>query len=69
MKIGERMVIKNLMGEEKFRRRLYDLGFVPGTKAECIGISPFGNPKAYLIRGAVIALRNEDAENIPGVRE
>lgn len=42
--------------------RLHDLGLVPGTVVECIMQSPFGDPTAYLIRGAVIALREEDAE-------
>lgn len=69
MKIGERTVIKSLSGAEKFSRRLSDMGFVPGTTAKCVGISPFGDPKAYLVRGAVIALRNEDAKGILGVVE
>ena len=34
------------------------------SRVECIGISPMGDPAAYLIRGAVIALRSEDAAGI-----
>ena len=46
------------------RRRLIDIGLIKDTKVECIGKSVAGDPRAYLIRGAVIALRNEDSKNI-----
>ena len=46
------------------RRRLQDMGLIEGTKVECIGVSPLGDPAAYLIRGAVVALRKSDAEGI-----
>jgi ferrous iron transport protein A len=31
---------------------------------ECVGESPAGDPKAFLIRGAVIALRSEDSKKV-----
>ena len=37
---------------------------IPGTKVECVLIGPASNPKAYMIRGAVVAIRNEDAIDI-----
>jgi DtxR family Mn-dependent transcriptional regulator len=43
------------------RRRLLDLGFVPGTVIEVEMISPSGDPTAYRVRGTVIALRREQA--------
>ncbi len=43
------------------RRRLLDLGFVPGTVVEVEMVSPNGDPTAYRVRGAVIALRREQA--------
>ena len=45
-------------------RRLWDLGLIPQTQIVCIGQSPFGTPKSYLIRGAVMALRKEEASLI-----
>ena len=42
-------------------RRFLDLGLVPGTKITCLYSAPSGNPRAYLVRGAVIALRLNDA--------
>jgi DtxR family Mn-dependent transcriptional regulator len=46
------------------RRRLMDLGILPGTPIEIEMLSPSGNPTAYRIRGAVIALRQSQAEDI-----
>lgn len=46
------------------RRRLIDIGLIKDTKVECIGKSAAGDPRAYLIRGAVIALRSDDSKNI-----
>lgn len=44
--------------------RFTDLGLVPGTYVKCVGRSPGKDMKAYLIRGAVIALRNVDCQSI-----
>lgn len=46
------------------RRRLMDLGFLPGTNVLVEMKSAGGDPVAYRVRGAVIALRKEQAELI-----
>jgi DtxR family Mn-dependent transcriptional regulator len=46
------------------RSRLLDLGVVPGTLIRCEFASPFGTPRSYDIRGALIALRDHQAERI-----
>lgn len=43
------------------RRRLLDLGFVPGTVVSVELVSPIGDPTAYRVRGSVVALRREQA--------
>ena len=43
------------------RRRLLDLGILPGTMIEAVMTSPSGDPTAYRIRDALIALRREQA--------
>jgi DtxR family Mn-dependent transcriptional regulator len=50
------------------RRRFLDLGILPGTKITAEFDSPSGNPAAYKIRGAVIALRESQAEHIKVIR-
>jgi DtxR family Mn-dependent transcriptional regulator len=44
------------------RRRLLDLGLIPGTVVHAEMRSPSGDPTAYRIRGAVIALRRAQAD-------
>lgn len=46
------------------RRRLLDLGFVAGTEVEVAMTSPSGEPTAYQVRGALIALHREQARQI-----
>jgi DtxR family Mn-dependent transcriptional regulator len=46
------------------RRRMMDLGILPGTSIQAEMISPSGDPTAYRIRGALIALRKEQASMI-----
>ncbi len=46
------------------RRRLMDLGIIPGTVVEAELRSPVGDPTAYRVRGAMIALRREQADQV-----
>jgi DtxR family Mn-dependent transcriptional regulator len=55
-------IAKTCRGQQ--RRRLMDLGVVPGSTIRAELKSLGGNPVAYYIRGALIALRNENAEQI-----
>lgn len=57
---GQQGVICRLLNTGSMRRRLLDIGMIEGTRIECVGRSPAGDPAAYLIRGAVIAIRGED---------
>lgn len=46
------------------RRRMLDLGLIPGTEVTAEIRSPGGDPTGYRIRGAVIALRREQADQV-----
>lgn len=46
------------------RRRLLDMGLIQNTIVQCLGRSPGGDPSAFLIRGAVIAIRAVDGQHI-----
>ena len=61
---GKKGTVKQLLPSGSLRRRLLDIGLVEGTNVECLQKSPAGDPVAYLIRGAVIALRSEDASAV-----
>lgn len=61
---GENSVVKDVLTTGAMRRRFQELGIVPGTNIACLQQSFFGDIKSYLIKDAVIAIRNEDADGI-----
>lgn len=61
---GQKAKVSSLLSQGSMRRRLQDIGLIEGTEVECIQKSPAGDPVAYLIRGALIALRSEDSSNV-----
>lgn len=64
LRVGESARVSHIEAEPAMRRRLLELGLVPGTPVTCAAVSPAGDPAAYLIRGAVIALRRKDAGGV-----
>jgi ferrous iron transport protein A len=62
--LGRSGRVKELAAQGSVRRRMLDLGLINGTKIEALLRSPAGDPVAYQFRGAVIALRSEEASKI-----
>ena len=60
LEIGQKGIVKSISTADGMHRRFRDIGLIENTIVECVGKSPAGNPKAFLIRGAVIAIRIED---------
>ena len=72
---GDCAYVSEISARSAIGRRLTDLGLVPGTRVGCELVSPAGDPAAYRIRGALIALRRRDADLVavrpcrPGAEE
>lgn len=64
LSVGEKCRVKELISDGLTRRRMLDLGLIHNTVVESLHQSPSGDPVAYLIRGAVIALRSEVASMV-----
>lgn len=64
LKKGEKAIIKELNIEGSMKRRLLDIGFIKNSIVECVLESPLKDPKAYSIRGTLIAIRENDAKKI-----
>lgn len=64
LKKGQKCRIDRIIEDANMKRRLLDIGLIEDTVVECVEVSPLGDPKAFLIRGAVIALRQSDCKNI-----
>jgi len=61
---GECARVQALTQQDSMRRRLQDIGLIEGTLVACVLKSPWGDPTAYRIRGALIALRGSDAAGV-----
>jgi Fe2+ transport system protein FeoA len=56
--------VRAVHGEGPFRRRLLELGLVPGTPVDRVGAAPLGDPVRYRVRGAIVTLRHADAAKV-----
>ncbi len=61
---GQRGVVTELRFSGGKRRRLMELGFIPGATVTALQRAPFGGAVAYEVMGTVIALRSADARRI-----
>lgn len=59
--LGKTGQVLELNAEGLLRNRLLDLGLVPETVVEAVRRSPVGDPVAFRIRGALMALRSEES--------
>ncbi len=64
LSIGTTGKISSVEIDGLLRRRVLDLGMVPGTQVQCIRRSPAGDPIAFRVRNTTIALRSHDASLI-----
>ena len=59
---GETGLVRNVEGDGKVRRRLFDMGVTPGAKVTLRKKAPFGDPIEITIRGYELSLRKAEAE-------
>lgn len=62
--LGTSAVVSCLDAKGRSLRHMEDLGFIPGVCVKALHRAPAGDPTAYTVMGAVIALRREDASRI-----
>lgn len=58
---GQVVEVVRIAGQSSFRRRLMELGLVPGTRVELLRVAPLGDPVELLLRGASISIRKAEA--------
>ena len=61
-KVGETGLIKQVEGEGRLRRRLFDMGVTPGAKVYLRKKAPLGDPLEVTIRGYELTLRKTEAQ-------
>ena len=61
---GETGLIKNVTGEGRIPRRLFDMGVTPGAIVYLRKKAPLGDPVEITIRGYELSLRKEEAKMV-----
>ena len=62
--INKSAVINSVECNGTIKSRIMDFGFIEDALVTPLFTSPFGDPTAYLIKNAIIALRYKDSKNI-----
>jgi ferrous iron transport protein A len=58
------VVVKRVGGERAFRRRLMELGLVPGTTVTVKKVAPLGDPLELSARGCTLSIRVQEARAV-----
>ncbi|MEW9094900.1 MAG: FeoA family protein [Clostridiaceae bacterium] len=62
--IGTSAKVEGICKESRFKRRLMDMGIIPGVNISVTGKAPLGDPIEILIRGYKLTLRKNEASDI-----
>lgn len=60
--VNESGIIKNVLGEGKIRRRLFDMGLTPGARVFLRKKAPLGDPIEITLRDYELTLRKNEAQ-------
>lgn len=61
---GQKARITQVSAQGELGRRIRDMGLVPGTSVEVVGVAPLRDPVALRLTGFTLALRNSEADYI-----
>jgi Fe2+ transport system protein FeoA len=61
---GVMVVVETVGGARAFRRRLMELGIIPGTRVEVLRVAPFGDPMELSARGCNLSIRSAEAREV-----
>ncbi|NLJ81190.1 MAG: ferrous iron transport protein A [Firmicutes bacterium] len=64
LKLGTKAKVAEVKTAGTVRRRMLDLGLTPGTEITAVLAAPGGDPRAYALRGTIIAFRRAQARQV-----
>ncbi|HEY5945877.1 MAG TPA: FeoA family protein [Kofleriaceae bacterium] len=67
--LGKTATISSVDGPRAFRRRLLEMGLVPGVEVRVVTIAPLGDPLRIEVRGGQWSIRRAEAAQIHVERE
>jgi Fe2+ transport system protein FeoA len=62
--LGKTATIASVDGPRAFRRRLLEMGLVPGVEVRVVTIAPLGDPLRIEVRGGQWSIRRAEAAQI-----
>ena len=62
--VGGQAVIASVLGQRSVRRRLMELGLVPGTVLAVRNVAPLGDPLEIEVRGCRLSIRHAEAAEV-----
>ncbi len=62
--LGRAAKVVGVEGPRAFRRRLLEMGLVPGTEVRVVTIAPLGDPLRIEVRGGQWSIRRSEAAKI-----
>jgi ferrous iron transport protein A len=62
--LGTSATVRGIAGSAAFRRRLLEMGLVPGTRVAVVTIAPLGDPLQIEVRGGQWSIRRAEAAQI-----
>jgi DtxR family Mn-dependent transcriptional regulator len=64
LKVGEKCKVARVIAEAGIKRRLLDMGIVPGVEIQIQKVAPLGDPVDVLVKGYHLSLRREEAKAV-----
>ncbi len=64
IKAHQKGKVKQITGQGQLKRKLLDMGIIPGTELEVLRVAPLGDPVEVRIKGYNLSLRKEEAGQI-----
>ena len=62
--VGASVVVEGVGGARAFRRRLMELGIIPGTRVQVVRVAPLGDPLELSARGCNLSIRAAEAREV-----
>lgn len=64
LKLLAKGTIKSIKSSGALKRKLLDMGIVPGSQLEVVRVAPLGDPVEVRIKGYNLSLRKEEAKQV-----
>ncbi|MDX9863734.1 MAG: FeoA domain-containing protein [Anaerolineaceae bacterium] len=64
LKVGQRGIVVSVKSSGPIKRRMMDMGLVPGSEVRVLRVAPLGDPIEFEVKGYSLSLRKSEAKNI-----